>query len=51
VRGLRSKTTSWGLKLVTDAFTDKANLDEEGIWPVDFALKRLTGDEDPSSRS
>jgi uncharacterized protein YdhG (YjbR/CyaY superfamily) len=31
-------------RYATFGFSDKANLDEGGMWPTDFALKELTAD-------
>ena len=33
-------------RYATLGFNDKANLDEGGLWPVAFALKELTADEE-----
>jgi uncharacterized protein YdhG (YjbR/CyaY superfamily) len=33
-------------RYATFGFSDEANLDEGGLWPVEFALKKLTGIEE-----
>ena len=36
-------------RYATLGFSDEANLDEGGLWPVAFALKKLTGAEERGS--
>ena len=36
--------TKFKTRYATFGFSDKANLDEGGMWPTDFAVKELTAD-------
>jgi uncharacterized protein YdhG (YjbR/CyaY superfamily) len=38
-------------RYATFGFSDKANLDDGGMWPTDFALKQVTGAEEKKIRA